>query len=61
MNNDKSIHLAVNKLSIRLISGRMIVICDQRLPKSPAQSTAQLPYHYAQHGTLSQYRVTVEC
>ena len=27
-------HLAVNKLSIRPIFGRMIVICDQSSPKS---------------------------
>ena len=52
---DKSIHLDVNKLYIRPISGRMIVIYDQSSPKSLDQSKALL------HGTLSQYRVTIEC
>ena len=49
---DKSIHLDVNILKIRPISGLMIVIYDENSPKS--QSTAL-------HGTLSQYSVTVEC
>ena len=39
---------------MRPISGRMVVIHDQSSHKSLAQSTALL-------GTLSQYRVTVEC
>ena len=34
---DKSIHLAVNKLQIRLILGRMIVIRHQSSPKSSFQ------------------------
>ena len=42
INKDKSLHLAVNKLSIRPISGRVIVIRDQSSPTSLAQSTAQL-------------------
>ena len=53
--NNKSIHLAVNKLKIRPISGPMIVIRDQISLKSLAQSTA-FPLG---HGTLPQYRVTV--
>ena len=51
---DKSIHLDVNILKIRPISGLMIVIYDENSPKSLDQSTAL-------HGTLSQYSVTVEC
>ena len=43
MKNDKSIHLAVKKLLIIPIFGGVIVIRDQRLPKSLAQSTTQLP------------------
>ena len=41
-------HLAFNKLKIRPISGRIIVIRDQSSPTSLAQNTAQ-------HGTLSQH------
>ena len=38
MNNDKSIHLAFNKLNVRPIFGREIVIRNPRSPKSLAQS-----------------------
>ena len=52
MKNDKSIHLAVKKLLIIPIFGGVIVIRDQCLPKSIAQSTAQLPFSILHHMEL---------